>query len=43
MGLQKESSKFKTAEKSWRNIMKRAKENPFCRNWAEESVNRTYF
>jgi dynein heavy chain len=43
MGLQKESSKFKTAEKSWRNIMKRCKENPFCRNWAEESVNRTYF
>jgi len=43
MGLQKESSKFKTAEKSWRNIMKRAKENPLCKNWADEGVNRHYF
>jgi hypothetical protein len=40
MGLQKESSKFKTAEKIWRNIMKRAKENPFCRSWADEINNR---
>jgi hypothetical protein len=43
MGLQKESSKFKTAEKSWKNIMKRAKEFPFCRNWADENINRQYF
>ena len=23
--------------------MKRAKELPFCRNWADENVNRQYF
>ena len=40
--LPKEGKMFSNANSSWRKIMKRARDSPGCRHWAEDFQNRAY-
>jgi hypothetical protein len=42
MGLQKESTVFKKAEKVWKLIMKRAKDFPHCKHWIDDSTKKQF-
>lgn len=42
MGLQKETSLFKKAEKIWKAIMRRAKDQPKCKNWVDENSRKLF-